>query len=106
MTRPADHASDREGRREKVGRQADAVQQEGGVELDVGVEPAIGLALAQEPQRHAFDVFREVVERSIAIAPIEALRRARRARRRAGRARDRPGVRNPSGARRDRALPR
>ena len=28
----------------------------------------------QEPQGHAFDLLREVVERSIAVAPIKALR--------------------------------
>ena len=71
--RPAEDASDREGRREQFGRQAQAVQQQCSVELDIGVEPPLRLAFTEQTKRGAFDAPRQVVKAPIAAACIELL---------------------------------
>src|SRR5260221_6758251 len=50
MRRPAEDAADREGRREQIRRQTQAVQQQGRVELDVGIEPPVRLTLAEQAE--------------------------------------------------------
>src|SRR5712692_3946018 len=59
---PTRHSADGEGGREQWHLEAEAVEKESGIELDVRLKATSGLVLLQQPQRHALDAARQLVQ--------------------------------------------
>src|SRR5215210_2588365 len=76
MRRPPRNPAYRERRREQLRRQTEPVQQQCRVELDVGLQVPAGLVLLEKPQRRPFHVQRKIVEFSVAVGRVQALRGA------------------------------